>query len=98
MGVLPGGALARRIVLASYLVRGASTTTANSTGTGVASPGLPVVGQPAVHLADTVLEQRQVPVVVQQPRLRARHVRGEPLAVAQRDELVLPAVHHQYWN
>ncbi|HEX9516360.1 MAG TPA: hypothetical protein VF940_09330 [Streptosporangiaceae bacterium] len=54
---------------------------------------LEAVRQPRVHFGDAVLQQGQVPVVVKQPGFDAGYVRGEPLAVAERDELVLPAVH-----
>jgi hypothetical protein len=45
-----------------------------------------------VHLADAVREQGQVTVVVEQAGLDPRDVRGEPVPVAERDELVLAAV------
>ena len=51
--------------------------------------------QPGVHLGDAAGQQGQVAVVVEQPGLDAGDVRGKPLAVAERHELVLPAVHEQ---
>jgi MFS transporter, DHA2 family, methylenomycin A resistance protein len=57
---------------------------------------LQLAGQPGVHLGNPVLEQREVPVVVEQPRVDAGDVRGEPLAVPERHEHVLAAVHDQH--
>jgi hypothetical protein len=37
-----------------------------------------------MHLGDPVLEQGQVPVVIQQPRLDTGDVGGEPFSVAER--------------
>jgi alpha-1,2-mannosyltransferase len=54
---------------------------------------LQAVRQPGVHLADPVLHQGEVPVVVEQPGLHAGDVRGQPLAMAERHEPVLAAVH-----
>jgi hypothetical protein len=48
-----------------------------------------------MHLGYTILQQRQVPVVVEQPGLDAGNVRGQPFAVAERHEHVLPAVQQQ---
>ncbi len=52
---------------------------------------LQAVGQPGVDLADALGHQRDVTVVVQQPGLHPGDAGREPLAVAERDELVLPA-------
>jgi DHA2 family methylenomycin A resistance protein-like MFS transporter len=49
-------------------------------------PALHPLGQPGVHLGNPVLDQGQVPVVVEQPRLHAGNVPGQPFAVAERDE------------
>ena len=45
-----------------------------------------------MHFRYAVLQQCQVPVVVEQPCLDTGNVRGEPLAVAERHELIVPAV------
>jgi hypothetical protein len=42
-----------------------------------------------------VICDRVVPVIVEPPGLGAGNVRGQPFAVAGRDELVLPAVQQQ---
>ena len=54
---------------------------------------LQAVRQPGVHVADPVLHQGEVPVVVEQPGLHAGDVGGQPLAMAERHEPVLAAVH-----
>src|SRR5215469_2875217 len=48
-----------------------------------------------MHLGYAILHQRQVPIIVEQPGLDAGDVRGQPFAVAERHEHVLPAVHQQ---
>src|SRR5207249_1803907 len=50
------------------------------------------------HLADAVCYERQVPVVVEQPGFGPRDVRGEPSAMGEGNELVLPAVQEQHGN
>jgi hypothetical protein len=49
-----------------------------------------------VHLADPVFLECEVPVVIEQPRFDIRDVGGEPLAMGEGDELVLPAVQKPY--
>ena len=56
---------------------------------------LQALRQPGVHFADAVLQERQVPVPVEQPGFDPGNVRGKPLAVAEGDELVLPPVQEQ---
>ena len=48
-----------------------------------------------MHLGYAILQQRQVAVVVEQPGLDAGNVRGQPFAVAEWHEHVLPAVQQQ---
>jgi len=48
-----------------------------------------------MDLGYAIAQQRQVPVVVEQPGLDAGNVPGEPLTVAERHEHVLPAVQQQ---
>src|SRR5258706_14861469 len=69
------------------------STPASSVKTGTLAQPLEAVRQPRVHFGDAGLQQGQGPVVGKQPGFDAGNVRGEALGVAQRDELVLPAVH-----
>jgi hypothetical protein len=57
--------------------------------------GLQPGGQPVVHFTDPVRQQCQVPVLVKQSGLDAGNMRGKPLAMTERRELVLPAVQQQ---
>jgi hypothetical protein len=50
-----------------------------------------------VYFAE-VLQERQVPVLIEQPGFDTRDLCGQPLAVLERNELVLPAVHEQNRN
>ena len=54
--------------------------------------------QPGVHLADVVLQQGQVAVVMGEPGFDSGDVGGQPLAVRDGKETVLPAVQEQDWN
>ena len=49
-----------------------------------------------MHLANAVLDQRQVPVGVVDSRLVAGYVCGEPLTVAARDETVVAALEDEH--
>ena len=51
-----------------------------------------------MHLGYAILHQRQVPVVVEQSGRGGGNVLGQPLAVAERREHVLPAVQQQDRN
>ena len=48
-----------------------------------------------MHLGYAILHQRQVPIIVEQPGLDAGDVLGQPFAVAERHEQVMPAVQQQ---
>jgi len=54
--------------------------------------------QPGLHVADPVRQKRQVPVVIEQPGFDPGDVSGEPLAMPEGNELVLPAVQQQHGN
>ena len=48
-----------------------------------------------MHLGYSIAEQGQVPVIIEQPGLDARYVLGQPFAVPEGHEHVLPAVQQQ---
>ena len=48
-----------------------------------------------MHLGYAIAHQRQVPIIVEQPGLDAGNVLGQPFAVAERHEHVLPAMQQQ---
>jgi hypothetical protein len=48
-----------------------------------------------VNFADAVRYERQVPIVIEQPGCGPGGMGGEPLAVPEEKELILPAVQHQ---
>ena len=51
-----------------------------------------------MYFADAVCQERQVPVAVEQPCFDPGDMGCEPLAMAEGNELVLPAVQQQHGN
>ena len=57
---------------------------------------LQAFGQPGVHFADAVFCECQVPIIIEQPGFDPGDMGGQPLAVPEGNEVVLPAVQEQH--
>lgn len=49
-----------------------------------------------MHFADAVFSNRQMPVVIEQPGFDPGDMGGQPLAMPEGNEIVLPAVQEQH--
>src|SRR5580698_6804991 len=65
---------------------------------GVTIASCPMLDEPGVHLADVVLAEYAVSLILEEPGLDARDAGGEPAAMRYRDGLVLTTVQQQHRN